>query len=97
MITRYFNVLGYLCRDRISLIEGVIESVSFDAMGCVQGLLRPQGLDKDGDVHRGLWLDHKRLEIIGEHRLLDLPMFMDGAGLIPGAEQGPAAKPDIRR
>lgn len=82
----HLKLLGSVMRDKVTGIKGMVDSVSFDAYGCVQASLRPPA-NKDGTLIDGRWFDVKRLENAGK-RIMDPPPFLP-----PGKEIGPADKP----
>lgn len=85
---QHIDLLGRRARDRVTGLEGVVTSISFDLYGCVQGLLTFQGKDRPGDC---MWMDVPRLEITSHHRVMELPNF--DAGYVAEGRKGPAAKP----
>lgn len=90
MLETHLKLLGTVMRDRVTGEKGMVDSISFDAYGCVQASLRPP-LTKDGKLTDGHWYDVKRLEAIGK-RLMPVPAFVD-PGLEIGAADKPARKP----
>jgi hypothetical protein len=87
----YLKLLGLRCRDVVTGFEGVTESISYDLYGCVQAVVRPS-IDKakPADVPDGRWFDCKRLVVIDQKPVMDVPAF---ASTEHGAEIGPAEKP----
>lgn len=61
-----FELLGRKCRDVISGIEGVVDSICFDLYGCIQGAMRPEGLTDKGELKESRWFDVKRLVPMGD-------------------------------
>lgn len=88
MIEKHLNLLGQQMKDRVTGFKGMVDSVCFDAYGCVQATLKPK-VDKDGNVPNSIWFDVQRLEVSGK-RLMDVPPHMT---TVPGTERGPADKP----
>ncbi len=80
------RLLGFRVKDRITGLQGVVTSVSFDLYGCVQALIAPG--EKDGKLMESWWLDEKRLEKIGDAPVMELPSFET----IPGPEKLPQFK-----
>jgi hypothetical protein len=71
-------------KDRVTGMQGVITSVSFDLYGCVQVLISPAA--EDNAKHRNsYWMDSSRMQLTGKKRVLPLPNFV--------AYTGPADKP----
>jgi hypothetical protein len=91
VVTAALAMLGERARDRVSGMEGMVDSVCFDAYGCVQASLA-QRVGQDGKIPEGRWFDVKRLELIGQ-RVIDDPGFVSVA---VGNENGPADKPPPR-
>jgi hypothetical protein len=85
-ILPHLQLLGTTMKDRVTGIKGMVDSISFDAYGCVQASLRPPA-NKDGTLTDGRWFDVKRLEPAGK-RILPAPPFV-----APGLEIGAADKP----
>lgn len=100
-VARSFRVMGHRAKDRITGVEGVITTVTFDLYGCIQVLLHP-GLDKDGKSREQVWLDVNRLEPIAAdaQRVMTMPTqfagFVDSIDHI-AYEKGPADKPPTGR
>lgn len=93
-MSKHFETFGRVVRDRVTGFDGVVESISFDLYGCVQAIVRPSGVDKDGQTRKGEWFDVKRLEIIDDEPVMPLPDF--GIRFAESNENGPAAKPEPR-
>lgn len=92
----YFDLLGHLCRDRVSGHRGVADTVSFDLYGCVQVTLNG-GFDEKGERRASHWFDFNRLELVGDERVMTPPDFrLDRATPERTWEHGPADKPDRR-
>lgn len=85
-INEHLKLLGSVMRDRVTGIKGMVDSVAFDAYGCVQASLRPPAKE-DGTLVDGRWFDIKRLESAGK-RIMEPPPFVE-----PGREIGAADKP----
>lgn len=86
----HLSILGHKASDRVSGLEGIVTSVSFDLYGCIQGLIHP-GLDKDGKLEDQCWIDLNRLEIIGDQTVMAQPDFVQGPAI--EGKKGPAEKP----
>lgn len=85
-IEQHLQLLGQNMIDIVTGIEGMVDSVCFDAYGCVQASLRPKVKD-DGTLSDGKWFDVKRLKAKGK-RIMDAPFVPK-----PGHEIGAADKP----
>ena len=86
-----FNFLGYVVKDKVSGMTGVVTSLSFDLYGCVQMLVRPQ-IDKEGKLPEAHWFDLSRLEKTNDNRVIEPIGF-----LMPDSQDtpGPEGKPII--
>lgn len=85
-VAAHLELLGQVMEDRVTGIKGMVDSVCFDAYGCVQASLRPRAT-KDGELKDGRWFDVKRLKKAGD-RLMPVPVIPPA-----GKENGPADKP----
>lgn len=92
-VEKTLDLLGYKMRDKISGIEGVVTTLSFDLYGCVQAALH-SGIDKDGKIAEQFWFDVQRLEPLAGKRVMEPPTIGDA----PPAQydNGPADKPRPR-
>lgn len=85
------EVVGCRAKDRITGLKGVITSVAFDAVGCVQGFVQP-GVKRNGEYDDGgRWFDVARLDIGA--RVMPLPASVTGD---PVAAKGGVDKPAPR-
>ena len=83
------SILGSLVQDKVTLLKGVVTSVSFDLYGCVQALVHP-GIDKDNKLLNQNWFDFNRLELLsGTSKVMSQPNFE--------FEKGPAEKPEFTK
>lgn len=73
-IKKHLAKLGYKAKDRVTGLEGVIVSISFDLFGCVQALVDP-GMDKDGKRKEQAFMDLNRLEVLGKAPVMEQPDF----------------------
>lgn len=87
-ISVYLAFLGQPMKDKVTGISGMLDSVCFDAYGCIQGSLRGKA-NKDGSLPDGRWFDMKRLVEDGK-RIMEAPSY---AATVAGRENGPAEKP----
>lgn len=69
---KHFDLMGKKARDVVTNFEGIVECISFDLYGCIQALLRP--IDK-GDKVEARWLDVKRIKILNQKPVMDVPDF----------------------
>ncbi len=86
----HIEKLGFKATDKVTGLTGVIDSVCFDAYGCVQFCLRPPA-NKDGVIPDSGWFDVVRLDIDETERVVALPDFK--AGYVAKGLKGPASKP----
>lgn len=86
----HINLLGKKVRDRVTGLEGIVTSISFDLYGCIQAVVHP-GLDAAGKITEQLWFDVSRLEVKSEAGVMPPPDFDQGH--IASGGKGPAEKP----
>lgn len=91
IIEEHLELLGTRMKDIVTGYEGMVDSVAFDAYGCVQASLRPSTI-KGGKVPEGYWFDIKRLKSNGARLMPVPPIFTTPKG----DEPGPASKPRRR-
>jgi hypothetical protein len=72
---RYFKLLGFRVKDKITGFEGVVETIGFDLYGCVQASVRPTLTDKK-EWPDGRWFDLIRLVPISKKPVIEMPAFM---------------------
>ena len=94
LVQQHLQILGKRIRDRVTGIEGVASSVSFDLYGCIQVVLNP-GLDKDGKPRDLMWFDISRLVPLSEDRVMQPPNFEFGA--VAQGYHGAAEKPPMNK
>jgi hypothetical protein len=70
-----FDLMGYRIEDKITGLQGVATSVSFDVYGCQTVLLNP-GIDKDGKLRESVWLDEARVDKKHGIRVMEPPDFL---------------------
>lgn len=95
---QHLDILGYPVRDKVTGLEGVAVSVSFDLYGCIQVIVNP-GIDKEGKQKEQGWYDISRIERTSKKRVMDPPDFVftqTDEGKAAGVH-GPAEKPLPRR
>ena len=105
-LKKHIDLLGYKVEDKVTGFTGVLASVSFDLYGCVQAIVTPTGLDKDGKIMDAHWFDISRLKILGKVPVMTPPdyFFEEGESAeqslkkaITKGAKGPAAKPPTSR
>lgn len=86
----YLGILGFVVRDRVTNFEGVAVGICFDLFGCVQVDVRSRGADEKGELRKGYYFDHKRLEAISLEPVMAVPTFEtpDVPQYSPGRERG---------
>lgn len=57
--------LGVMARDRISGFEGVVNSISYFANGCIRVALAPRELKDDGSPREDGYFDIQQIEYVG--------------------------------
>lgn len=87
------NLLGLKVKDRITGIEAIVTSISFDLYGCIQAIIN-SGLDKELKPRENYWFDIQRLEILSSERLMEVPAF---PAKIKDFRKGPEDKPVISK
>ena len=73
-IKKHFSMLGYNAMDKVTKVEGIITSISFDLFGCIQVVLTPP---HDSQV-TPRWYDIRRIKILDNERVMDCPNFDEG-------------------
>lgn len=91
-VHKHLNLLGHRVRDRVTGLDGVVTSISFDLYGCIQAVIHP-GLQPDGKVAEQNWFDVNRLLVISTDPVMTPPDFVEGP--IAEGKHGPAAKPPL--
>lgn len=94
----HLELLGFKVRDKVSGFEGVVTSIGFDLMGCVQCIVSPAADNTTGKKADSHWLDYKRLTKLSEQPVMDTPDFAYDVLEVPQAVearravQGPVSK-----
>lgn len=91
-INKHLDLLGLRVRDRVTGLEGVVASVTFDLYGCIQAIVNP-GLDKDGKQKDQSWFDVARLEVMSAAQVMPRPAYEWTAQAISEGKKGPAERP----
>lgn len=104
-VQKHLALLGHRVKDKVTGFEGVISSISFDLYGCIQAIVSPAGLDKDGKIAESHWFDVGRLIVLTEEPIMDPPNYFFGEEeaekpvlqeTIVKGMKGPADKPATR-
>ncbi len=88
-IKKHMNLLGLKVKDKVTNMEGVVTSLSFDLYGCVQAIVTP--FAKENKKGKSDWYDVLRLEILDKNPVMKRPNFDNGSQA--KGEQGCAFKP----
>lgn len=95
----YLALLGLRVKDAVTGFIGVVTSISFDLYGCVQAVVTPPGVDKDGKLLFGHWFDTNRLIIEDLRGVLPVPDYkplvpsvITNIGATQAGTHGPAEK-----
>lgn len=84
----HLKLLGHQVRDNVTGFKGVVTSISFDIVGCIQGWVTPPVDKKSGAIVDGRWLDTARLT-----RLSKSPVYKPSDFTAPpGPEQKSAPR-----
>ncbi len=89
-VNSHLNLLGYRAKDKVTGIEGVVTTVSFDLYGCIQAVLTMKA-DEKGEYNMSSWMDVTRLEVISTEPVMQLPNFE--SGYVAEGRKGSAEKP----
>ena len=89
-VDKHLEWLGLDVKDKVSDFRGIVQSVCFDLFGCIQADVRPKGLDKEGKIQTGWWLDINRLIIVNPKPVMDRPNYKYGD--VSEGKQGAADK-----
>ena len=73
-IQNHLDLLGRRITDRVSRLEGVVTSISFDLCGRIQVLVEPY-LDADARLRESIWIDINRLEVQAGDPVMARPDF----------------------
>lgn len=96
MVKEHLAWLGLRAKDRVTDLEGVVVSISFDLYGCVQAVLNP-GLDKDGKQREQTWYDIARLVMVNDTPVMRPPDYHNSASPVAQGLKGPAEKPAFNK
>ncbi len=93
IINDSIDLLGKKVKDKITCSSGVVTSVCFDLYGCIQVIVKPQKIDKEGNPIASIgWIDINRLSIISNKLVMNRPDFKNKYKKI-NEVQGCASKP----
>lgn len=93
-VQQHLALLGHKVKDKVTGLEGVCSSISFDLYGCIQATL-DLGFDKDGKRLDQYWMDVCRLNVISEKPVMTQPDYVEGP--VAEGHHGPADKPAPRQ
>ena len=83
----HLQILGHEVKDVVTGFVGIVTTISFDLYGCVQAVVTPLGVDKDGKLFSGHYFDTTRLEIAGK-RVMEIPDFTPRLRSTPNTAAG---------
>ena len=89
-IQKHLNLLGHRVEDKVTKMQGIVSSMSFDLYGCVQALINP-GVDREGKPKDQHYFDVSRLKILTKKPVMERPNFEYGP--VAEGKQGAAEKP----
>ncbi len=73
------HLLGKKVEDKVTGLQGVVTSLSYDLYGCIQAIITPH-VDKEGKCSDPIWHDTKRLKVLDGTPVMPVPSFIDPAG-----------------
>jgi hypothetical protein len=81
-----FELLGLKVKDRITGNVGVVTSISYDLYGCIQALVTPGQMGKEGEYPKQHWFDTSRLAVLSAEPVMNVPSFNGekGGNELPG-------------
>lgn len=91
-INSHLELLGLKVKDRVTGLEGIVTTVSFDLYGCIQAVIHP-GLTAEGAIREGNWFDVNRLVVLDPVPVMTVPNFVEGyqAKGLQGCSEKPMA------
>lgn len=72
-LKKHLEMLGLPVEDKVTKLNGVVVSISFDLSGCIQAAVQP--LEKEGNVQSSFWIDVTRLKVLDDTPVMELPKF----------------------
>lgn len=84
---KHLELLGWLVKDRVTEIHGVVTHVGLDLFGCVQALVQPRAIIENGrvrSIEETRWYDTARLVRVGRKPVMT-PIPMKGDLVVAGA------------
>ena len=58
-----------IVKDEVNGFTGMVTGICWYMTGCVQFLVTPTSLDKDGKPKEGLWIDEDRLAVVKKSKV----------------------------
>ena len=93
IVEKSINLLGCRAKDLISGGNGIVTSICFDLYGCIQVIITPGKVGKDGkEVPSIGWIDINRARITNNKKIMKLPDFEIKYNSFESVH-GPANKP----
>jgi len=71
---KHLELLGYKAMDKVTKMEGIITSISFDLFGCIQVILTP-AYNSNSESQ---WFDLRRVTVLDYTRVMEYPDFKQG-------------------
>lgn len=78
--------IGDRVRHRVNGYQGIITGSTSYINGCRQHLVVPEGLDKDGAVRDGIWIDEQHLILIN-HAVFENPFATSALATAGGPDR----------
>jgi len=95
ILQKCIDLLGMKVKDKITGATGVVTSLCFDLFGCIQVIVTPGKVNKNGQEVSSIgWIDINRLEIKKSKRVMEHPNF-ELKYSEPKKVNGPANKPMV--
>lgn len=74
IIDETIDLLGMKVKDKMTGMQGYVTSVCFDLYGCIQLIIAPDGLTKEGTAKDSFgWIDINRISIISKKKIMEVP------------------------
>lgn len=83
----HLNLLGWSVKDKVTDFAGTVTHVGQDLYGCIQAIVHPKAVEKDGKQTLGdsCWFDVSRLEKVGDAPVME-PIAVKGDLIIAGSD-----------
>lgn len=84
------SLLGKRVKEAVTGMEGIVTNVGFDLYGCIQAIVHPGIVGKDGKISETHWFDINRLTVIKDKPVMQQPSFVAATKV---REKGAEVKP----